>query len=113
MQSKLLIEVSYKGRSSVPCVYMEAAVQAILPRYEHKITYSRIDMQSLKGKERFLALSCSLFGDKGVYQRHRIAPIPGLFMDGELVFDAIPPQDELEAAIAERLGHDSQVGSKQ
>jgi hypothetical protein len=113
MQNKLLIEVSYKGRASVPCVYMEAAVQDILPRYDRKITYSRIDIQSPEGKERFLALSCSLFGEKGVYKHHRLAPLPGLFMDGELVFDAIPSRDELEAAIAHRLRTDAQVGSKQ
>jgi len=27
MQNKLLIEVSYKGRASLPCVYMEAAIE--------------------------------------------------------------------------------------
>ena len=103
MQNKLLIEISYKGRASLPCVYMEAAVQDILDAYDRKVAYSRIDIQSPEGKERFLALSCTLFGEKGVYEHHRLAPLPGLFMDGELVFDVIPPQDELEAAIEARL----------
>ena len=103
MQQKIHIEVTYKGISNLPCVYMEKAVQDILPAYERLVTYSRVDVQSEEGKARFLALSGSLFGEKGVYQHHRLAPIPGLFMDGELVFDAIPPRDELEAAIDERL----------
>jgi hypothetical protein len=82
---------------------MEEAVLDILPAYDQQVTYSRLDIQSAAGKHRFLELSCFLFGEKGVYEHHRLAPIPGLFMDGELVFDAIPPRDELEAALAERL----------
>ena len=103
MQNKLLIEVSYKGRASLPCVYMEAAVQDILPVYDRHVSYRRVDIQSQAGKDRFLALSCSLFGEKGVYDHHKISPIPALFMDGELVFDAIPSRDELEAAIEDKL----------
>jgi len=30
--------------------------------------------------------------------------VPSLFIDGELVFDAIPPRYELEDAIEEALG---------
>jgi len=113
LQRTITIEVTYKGKSSLPCVYMEEAILDILPAYDGQVTYSRLDIQSKEGKQRFLALSCSLFGEKGVYQHHRIAPLPGLFMDGELVFDIIPQRDELEAAIEERLRTDSQVGSKQ
>jgi len=87
----------------LPCVYMEEAVLDILPEYNRQVTYSRMDIQSEGGKKRFLALSCSLFGEKGVYENHRLAPIPALFIDGELMFDAIPPRDELEAAIEEKL----------
>lgn len=104
MQNKIHIEITYKGKSSIPCVYMEEALRDILPAYDRQVTCSRVDIQLQEGKERFLALSCSLFGEKGVYEHHRLAPIPALFMDGELVFDAIPPRDELEAAITERLG---------
>jgi hypothetical protein len=113
MQNKIHIEVSYKGKASLPCVYMEAAVQDILPSYARWADYSRVDIQLPAGKQRFLELSCSLFGERGVYKHHRIAPIPALFMNGELVFDMIPSRDELEAAIQERLGRDRQVGSKQ
>lgn len=115
MEHRIHIELAYKGKSSLPCVYMEEAILDILPAYDGQVIYSRLDIQSKQGKQRFLALSCSLFGEKGVYQHHRIAPIPGLFMDGELVFDIIPPRDELEAAIAERLcpkGQKSEVGGR-
>lgn len=106
MPNKIHIEVTYKGKSSIPCVYMEEAVKEILSAYDRQVTYSRLDIQSQEGKQRFLALSCSLFGEKGVYEHHRLAPIPALFINGELVFDVIPPRDELEDAIAERLGQE-------
>jgi hypothetical protein len=32
-----------------------------------------------------------------------VAPVPSLFIDGELVFDAIPPIFELEDAIEEAI----------
>lgn len=99
MRPPVLIETTYKGKSCLPSVYMEAAVRDVLPQYDHKVAYRRVEIRSRHGKQRFLELSCNLFGDAGVYQHHRIAPIPGLFIDGELAFDTIPPRDELETAI--------------
>ena len=55
------------------------------------------------GKKRFLELSRSLFGEEGVKRHLRLAPVPSLFINGELFFDAIPPQFELEEAIEEVL----------
>ena len=103
MQNRIHIEVTFKGKSCLPCVYMEEAVLDILPEYKRQVAYCKLDIQSEAGKKRFLALSCSLFGEKGVYENHRLAPIPALFMDGELIFDAIPTRDELEEAIEEKL----------
>jgi hypothetical protein len=108
MQTKIHIEVTYKAKSCLPCVYMEEAILDILPAYDRQVKYSRLDIQSEAGKQRFLALSCSLFGEKGVYEHYRLAPIPALFMDGELVFDAIPSRDELEEAIEEQLRSEPQ-----
>jgi hypothetical protein len=42
-----------------------------------------------------------LFGDEGVDRHMRLAPVPSLFINGELFFDAIPPKFELEEAIEE------------
>jgi len=103
MKNRIHIEVTFKGKSCLPCVYMEEAVLDILSEYDGQVTYSKVDIQSEGGKKHFLALSCSLFGEKGVYENHRLAPIPALFMDGEMMFDAIPARDELEAAIEKRL----------
>lgn len=103
MANNIHIEVTFKGKSCLACVYMEQALLDAMPRYGRRIVYHRIDIFSDMGKKRFLELSCALFGKAGVYQHHRLAPIPGLFIDGELAFDAIPPRDELETAIEERL----------
>jgi hypothetical protein len=62
-----------------------------------------VDFLKGEGKKRFLELSVSLFGEDGVYKKMRIAPIPSLFINGELFFDAIPPRYMLEEAIAEVL----------
>ncbi len=99
---KLIIEVMYKADYCLPCFYMDEAVQEILPQYNDSIEYRRINLTS-SGKERFLELSVSLFGEEGVYKHKRIAPIPSLFIDEELFFDAIPPRHDLEAAIQEML----------
>ena len=103
MQNKIHIELAYKGKSCLPCVYMEEAIMEILPAYDRQVTYRRLDIQSQEGKQRFLALSCALFGEQGVYKHHRLAPIPALFIDGDLLFDAIPSRDELEGVITEKL----------
>ena len=103
MQNALHIEVTYKDRAYLPCVDMEAVVDEILPDYNGRVIYSLLEIRGDAGRQRYLELSCALFGEKGVYQHQRTAPVPGLFIDGELVFDAIPPRDELEEAIAERL----------
>ncbi len=99
---KILIEVMYKAHSCLPCFYMDEAVHEILPQYNGRVEYQRVDLKG-SGKERFLELSVSLFGEEGVYKHKRIAPIPSLFIDEELFFDAIPPRHELEDAIKEML----------
>ena len=80
---------------------MDEAVREILPRYSEQVEYHRVDIMQGGGKKRFLDLSVSLFGEEGVYKKMRIAPVPSLFINGELCFDTIPPRYELEKAIEE------------
>ena len=103
MTNSILIETTLKGKSCVTCLYMQDAVKEVLPQYGGRLAYNGIDILSEPGRKRFLELSCSLFGEEGVYKKFRLAPIPSLFIDGELYFDAIPSRDELEAAIEEKL----------
>ncbi len=98
---KIVIEVMYKASHCLPCFYMDKAVEEILPDYADIVDYRRVDLQTPSGKKRFLELSVSLFGEEGVYRHKRIAPLPSLFINGELFFDAIPPRHELEAGIHE------------
>ena len=43
----------------------------------------------------------------------RIAPIPSLFIDGELFFDAIPPRYMLEEAIKEVIAEKMKTAEKE
>jgi thiol-disulfide isomerase/thioredoxin len=100
---KILIEVMYKADYCLPCLYMDEAVREIMPKYNEHVEYHRVEFMKGEGKNRFLELSRSLFGEEGVYRYFRVAPVPSLFINGELFFDAIPPKFELEAAIEEVL----------
>lgn len=100
----LLIEVTFKSRAYLPSRLMGDAVMAVLPQYGERVEYRPVDIKSPDGRDRFLRLSISLFGEAAVFRNLKLAPIPALFMNGRLVFDIIPPRDELEAAIDARLG---------
>jgi len=105
---KIVIEVIYKADYCLPCLHMDAAVREIMPKYDRFVEYRRVDFMKGEGKNRFLELSRSLFGDEGVDRHLHLAPVPSLFINGELFFDAIPPQFELEDAIDEAL-RDNQI----
>ncbi len=100
---KIVIEVIYKADYCLPCLYMDEAVREVIPKYDKYAEYRRIEFMKGDGKKRFLELSRSLFGDEGVSRHLRLAPVPSLFINGELFFDAIPPKFELEEAIEEVL----------
>ena len=100
---KIVIEVMYKADYCLPCVYMDAAVQEVLPRYKDHVAYRRVDIMNGKGKERYLQLSYDLFGEEAVRKYARLAPVPSLLINGELAFDQIPPEFELVNAIEETL----------
>jgi hypothetical protein len=106
---RILIEVMYKADYCLPCLFMDEAVREVIRQYDERVEYQRVDFLKGDGKRRFLDLSCSLFGEDGVFKAHRLAPVPSLFIDGELVFDAIPPRFELEEAIEEALAKKSQI----
>ena len=113
-EKKMVVEVMYKAQYCLICQYMDEAVLAIIPRYKEYVEYRRIDILHGAGKKRFLELSVSLFGEEGVYKKLRIAPIPSLFINGELFFDAIPPEPMLEEAIEEIIGqHNMRAGYAQ
>ena len=110
---KMIIEVMYKADYCLLCYYMDEAVRDIMPDYAEHVEYRRVDFLKGEGKKRFLELSVSLFGEDGVYKKMRIAPIPSLFIDGELFFDAIPPRYMLEEAIKEVIAEKMKTAEKE
>ena len=102
-KAKIIIEVMYKADYCLPCFYMDEMVRLVLPNYADRVEYRRVDFLKGSGKERFLELSRFLFGEEGVHKHCRLAPVPSLWINGELFFDAIPPQFELEEALDEVL----------
>ena len=111
--NKMIIEVMYKADYCLLCYYMDEAVRDIMPDYAEHVEYRRVDFLKGEGKKRFLELSVSLFGEDGVYKKMRIAPIPSLFIDGELFFDAIPPRYMLEEAIKEVIAEKTKTAGKE
>ncbi|RJQ85644.1 MAG: hypothetical protein C4519_02975 [Desulfobacteraceae bacterium] len=93
----------YKADYCLPCFYMDQTVLEVLAKYADFIDYQRVDFLRGEGKKRFLELSRLLYGEENFRKHCRLAPVPSLFIDGELVFDAIPPVFELEDAIDEAI----------
>ena len=100
---KIVVEVMYKADYCLPCFYMDETIHQVLPKYAHAVEYRRVDFRQGEGKKRFLELSYSLFGEEAVKKHCRLAPVPSMFINGELVFDAIPPIFELEEALDEAI----------
>lgn len=99
MVSSIHLEIIYQGDQCLPCFYMRQAVDEVLPRYGRRVRLTLVEYtKDKKHARRFYDLSVSLYGEVNV-KRMQCAPIPSLFIDGELIFDVIPPRDELIEAI--------------
>lgn len=92
---KIIIEIMFKAHDCLISRYMDESLREVLPDYNDDVEYRRVFVFERAGKERFLELSISLFGKDGVFKHLRFAPIPSLFINGELIFDSIPPRHRL------------------
>ncbi|MGB3210053.1 MAG: hypothetical protein WBB19_05035 [Desulforhopalus sp.] len=110
-EKKMVVEVMFKAQYCLICSYMDEAIREILPKYQDFVEYRRVDILKGEGRKRFLDLSVSLFGEEGVFKKMRIAPIPSMFINGELFFDAIPPKPLLEEAIEEVIAQHNMRGN--
>lgn len=100
----LHIEIIYQGDHCPSCQYMAEAVEEILPAYGERIRFTKIEyMKHKMHARRFYELSASLYGEEELRKRLRCAPIPSLFINGEMIFDVIPPRDELIDAVESAL----------
>jgi thiol-disulfide isomerase/thioredoxin len=106
------IEIIFQGEHCPACFYMAEAVEEVLPNYGDRIQYSKVEyMKNKKHARRFYDLSVALYGEDELRNRLKCAPIPSLFINGELVFDIIPPRDELVEAIEKALNGNGQSSS--
>lgn len=96
----LHLEIIYRGHQCPSCFYMAEAVEAVRNSYGDAIRVTLVEfMRSRTHACRLYDLSVSLYGEEAVRKKNKVAPIPSLFINGELVFDQIPPQYELINAI--------------
>lgn len=103
------IEIIHQGDHCPSCQYMAEAVEEAIPKYGDSIRFTKVEyMKSKEHARRFYELSVSLYGEEELKSRLRCAPIPSLFINGELVFDVIPRRDELIDAIESALEENGQ-----
>ena len=94
------IEIIYQGDHCPACFYMAEAVEEVIPKYGNHVCFAKVEyMKNKAHARRFYDLSVSLYGEEELKKRLRCAPIPSLFIDGELIFDVIPMHDDLVNAI--------------
>jgi hypothetical protein len=65
---------------------MTRVVESIAPDYKETLFWEKVITKEIAGAQRFMELSRIL---------GRPAPVPSIFIDGELVFDLTPRQAEL------------------
>ncbi len=98
------IEIIHQGDHCASCQYMAEAVEEVMPKYGDLIRFTKVEYTKRKEHaRRFYDLSVSLYGEEELKKRLRCAPIPSLFIEGELFFDVIPRRDELVQAIESTL----------
>ena len=84
------LEIVYEGDHCIPCVYMAKVVESVAKDFGDLLHVEKVVLKRKEGAKRFYELSCSL---------GRPAPIPSIFIEGELVFDQTPGQEELKACL--------------
>lgn len=98
------IEIIHQGDHMPHCRYMAESVEEVISAYGNLIRYTKVEYtKSKEHARRFSELSIALYGEEEFKKRLRCAPIPSLFINGELIFDVIPPRNELIEAIESAL----------
>jgi len=69
---------------------MARVVETVAPDYTGVLRWTKVITKDMSGAMRYKELTKSI---------GRPAPVPSIFIDGELVFDAIPSQEELKACL--------------
>ncbi len=67
---------------------MTRVVEAVAPAYESRLKWEKVVTKEMSGALRYGELSKHI---------GRPAPVPSIFIDGELVFDRTPSEEVLKA----------------
>ncbi len=74
---------------------MARVVESVAADYGEALHWDKIETKQMSGAMRFGELSKNL---------GRPAPVPSIFIGGELVFDTTPGQEELKACLDRLIG---------
>ena len=82
------LEVIHEGPHCIPCEYMAKVVEEVALEFEGQLQWEKVILTKKEGAYRYDELAKSM---------GRLPPVPSIFIDGELVYDATPGPDELRA----------------
>lgn len=90
----VVLEIPYEGDHCAPCVYMLETAEEAASGLGDRVRIEPLYLRQAKGAVRYKELSDSL---------GRPAPIPSIFINGRLLFEVIPPVEDLREAVQEEL----------
>ena len=96
---KIKIEIIYEGDHCIPCVYMAKVVEAVAKKWGEGLQITKVVLKEKNGARRFYELSSSI---------ERAAPIPSIFVNGQLAFEHTPSEEELETYLKNIIEDQSQ-----
>jgi hypothetical protein len=73
---------------------MASLVESVAPAFGEKLRVEKVITKTLAGATRYTQISRGL---------GRPAPVPSIWVDGELIFEMTPGQEELQAFIEKKL----------
>ena len=74
---------------------MARVVEAVAPDFDDELQVEKVVTKELQGAKRYQEISKEL---------GRPAPVPAIFIEGKLVYDHTPGQEELKACVNRFLG---------
>lgn len=101
--NQLHLEVIYGGDHNLACFYMAEAVKVVASNFEEELKWDVVYVFKKEGAKRFYDLSVAEYGEENVKKHLCLAPVPSIFIDQKLIFDQIPPVEELEDTIKQMI----------
>ena len=77
---------------------MARVVEAVIPSFGDAVIYEKVITTKFEGATKYTELSKKM---------GRLPPVPSIFIEGELIFERTPGQEELKECIVRLLSEDS------